>query len=405
MHLKPQTRFTKLKWSLPWLARYPFWRAGEFAGRLTGGGKPQHLIFVVANHFEPGWNEEGRALDWDTQLARLERWCEKARRIGEAVRDHDGTPFRHTNFYPAEQYHPRILRRMADLQAEGFGEVEVHLHHGVEAPDDATNLRRALVEFRDTLAEEHKCLSREEGSTQPKYAFVHGNWALANSAGGRYCGVDSEMQILADTGCYADFTLPSAPDESQVSRINAVYQCGHPLDERKPHRTGPSVRVGVRPRLPVLFTGPLVFNWTRRVRGLPVPRLDDGALAANYSLDLARLRRWRGARAHVKGRPEWVFIKLYCHGFFPFDEEAMIGETLRRFLSEVIEHGDRSGEYKVHFACAREAFNMAMAAVEGRAGEPGLYRDYRLRTIMSERADESADEQDQRQDAPAVVGG
>ena len=38
------------------------------------------------------------------------------------------------------------------------------------------------------------------------YAFVHGNFALANSAGGRYCGVDEEMQILAETGCYADMT-------------------------------------------------------------------------------------------------------------------------------------------------------------------------------------------------------
>jgi len=405
MNFKRQSLLTKFKWSLPWLMRYPLWRARELAGRLSGGNEPRHLIFIVANHFEPGWNEQGATLDWSTQLSRLDRWCEKARAIGEAVRDHDGTPFRHTNFYPAEQYHPRILERMAGLQAEGFGEVEVHLHHGVDAPDDAANLRRALEEFRDRLAEEHKCLSRQDGAGLPMYAFVHGNWALANSAGGRYCGVDSEMQILAETGCYADFTLPSAPDESQVARINAVYQCGHPLEERKPHRSGPSLRVGEHPRLPVLFTGPLVFNWRRRIRGLPVPRLDDGVLAANYPLDLARLDRWRGARVHVKGRPEWVFIKLYCHGFFPFDEEAMIGEPLRRFLEETIEYGDRDGEFKVHFASAREAFNMAMAAVEGRSGEPGLYRDYRLRSIMSEGADRRTKTQDRRHDASAVVGG
>ncbi|HEX3558978.1 MAG TPA: hypothetical protein VHU19_07230 [Pyrinomonadaceae bacterium] len=404
MNLQRRGLLTKLKWSLPWLMRYPLWRAREAAGRLNAGDEPRHLIFIVANHFEPGWNDEGLTLDWSTQLSRLDHWCEKARRIGEAVRDHDGTPFRHTNFYPAEQYHSRILERMAELQAEGFGEVEVHLHHGVEKPDDAVSLRRALVEFRDVLAEEHKCLSRWEGEGSPMYAFVHGNWALANSAGGRYCGVDSEMQILAETGCYADFTLPSAPDESQVARINAVYQCGHPLDERKPHRSGPGLRAGVRPRLPVLFTGPLVFNWGRRIRGLPVPRVDDGVLASNYTLDLARLDRWRGARVHVKGRPEWVFIKLYCHGFFPFDEEAMIGETLRRFLEETIEYGDRSGEFKVHFASAREAFNIAMAAVEGRDAEPGLYRDYRLRTIMSEGADKRTNSQDRRHDAPAVVG-
>ncbi|HYX41097.1 MAG TPA: hypothetical protein VE821_05340, partial [Pyrinomonadaceae bacterium] len=117
MHLKPRSRLTKLKWSLPWLLRYPLWRAGEVAGRLADGNETRHLIFIVANHFEPGWNEQGLTLDWSTQLSRLERWCEKARAIGEAVRDHDGTPFRHTNFYPAEQYHPRILERMAELQA------------------------------------------------------------------------------------------------------------------------------------------------------------------------------------------------------------------------------------------------------------------------------------------------
>src|SRR5829696_2534611 len=197
-------KFTKLAWSLPWLLRYPFWRAGELVRRLTEeSDQRQHLILVIANHFEPGWSEDGTILDLSTQQQRLEDWCEQARLIGEAVRDHDGTSFRHTNFYPAEQYHRPLLERMAALQAAGFGEVEVHLHHGVERPDTAENTRRALTEFRDVLASEHKCLSRMNDSESPMYAFVHGNWALANSARGRCCGVDSEMQILAETGCYA----------------------------------------------------------------------------------------------------------------------------------------------------------------------------------------------------------
>src|SRR5262249_47054953 len=152
--------------------------------------------------------------------------------------------------------------------------------------------------------------------------------------------------------------------------INAIYQCGHPLQERIPHRSGPNLRVGVPAQLPVIFTGPLVFNWRRRLWGLPVPRLDDGALARNYPLDLVRLHRWRGAGIGVRGRPEWLFIKLFCHGFFPYDQAMSIGEPIRRFWEEVLEYGERSGEYKVHFATAREAFNIAMAAVDGRAGEP-----------------------------------
>ena len=214
------------------------------------------------------------------------------------------------------------------------------------------------------------------------YAFVHGNLALGNSAGGKYCGVDSEMQILAETGCYADFTLPSAPDRSQVPRLNAIYECGHPLSEQRPHRSGPNLRVGHKPVLPLLFTGPLVFDWRRRVHGLPVPRLDGGVLAANYPADLDRLHRWANAAISVRGRPTWIFVKLFCHGFFDADQDAVIGEMGRRFWGEAMEYAERTGEFKIHFASAREVFNIAMAAVDGLQGEPGLYRDYKLKLIM-----------------------
>jgi hypothetical protein len=87
----------------------------------------------------------------------------------------------------------------------------------------------------------------------------------------------------------------------------------------------------------------------------------------------------------VTGRPDWVFIKLYCHGFFTHDQDACIGEGARRFWSEALEQSERTGRYQIHFASAREAFNIAMAAVEGRVGEPSEYRDYQLRQIMHER--------------------
>lgn len=382
MTMRPPSIPTKFVWSLPWLLRYPLWRVGNQLQRAPETGGPQHLIFVIANHFEPGYQPDGSILDVPIQQRRLDDWCAQAESIGAAVRDHDGTPFRHTNFYPAEQYHRPVLERLAELQSDGFGEVEIHLHHGVDQPDTAENTRRSLVDFRDCIAEEHKCLSRMSEDGLPMYAFVHGNWALANSAHGRFCGVDSEMQILAETGCYADLTLPSAPDVSQVPRINALYQCGHPLNERQPHRSGPGLKVGDQPQLPLILTGPLLFDWERRWKGLPMPRIDGGALTANFPLDLARLERWRAARIGIEGRSDWVFIKLYCHGFFDEDQPAVIGETMRRFLLEVLEETERSRKFKLHFASAREMFNMAMAAIDGCEGEPGQYRDYKLRQIM-----------------------
>ena len=80
----------KLRWSLPWLSRYPFWRLAEMKNRAASGVDVEHLIFIVANHFEPGVGPEGLSL--------LEKWYELARTTGEAIRDHDGTKFRHTNY-------------------------------------------------------------------------------------------------------------------------------------------------------------------------------------------------------------------------------------------------------------------------------------------------------------------
>jgi hypothetical protein len=372
----------KLYWNLPWLVRYPWNRTQAFLERTAFERK--HLIITVANHFEPAWSPNGD-LDHKTQLERLRAYHKLARVTGEAIRDSDGTKFRHTNFYPAEQYHPEILDIMAEMQAEGLGEVEVHLHHGVERPDTSGNLRTVLVNFRDALAERHRCLSRMDGNALPMYAFVHGNLALANSHNGRFCGVDDEMSILRETGCYADMTLPSAPDRTQVPMTNCIYEYGGDPRLPVPHRTGMRVSVnGKEPRLPLIFTGPLVFNWTRMRGRLPVPGIDDGALTAGQGSETARVGRWQAANVTVAGKSDWIFVKLYCHGFFDHDQSAAIGEEARRFFGNLVEQSSKANGSTVHFASAREAFNMVLAAVDGREGSPNQYRDYRLKPIMAE---------------------
>jgi hypothetical protein len=84
----------------------------------------------------------------------------------------------------------------------------------------------------------------------------------------------------------------------------------------------------------------------------------------------------------VSGKSDWIFVKLYCHGFFDRDQSACIGEDAKRFFSEMVENGEKTGDYSIHFASAREAFNMAAAAVDGRSGSPNNWRNYRLRSIM-----------------------
>ena len=53
-------------------------------------------------------------------------------------------------------------------------------------------------------------------------------------------------------------------------------------------------------------------------------------------------------------------------------------------FSRIIEDGEKTGNYKVYFASAREAFNMVSAAIDGKNGNPGDFRDYHLKSIMEE---------------------
>jgi len=52
---------------------------------------------------------------------------------------------------------------LAEHCHDGWGEIEIHLHHGVPEPDTAETLRRSLVAFRDALAFRQQCLALEEG--------------------------------------------------------------------------------------------------------------------------------------------------------------------------------------------------------------------------------------------------
>jgi hypothetical protein len=342
--------------------------------------RPLHVIIALADHFEPSIvpGRSGTLAGRDEQLRRLERWVRQYPAVFEPWRDKEGWPFRHTYFYPAEQYDAELVALLAEHCRAGWGEIEIQLHHGVGAPDTGQNTRRQLEEFRDRLVS-HGCLSRWEGDGPARYGFVHGNWALANSREGECCGVDEEMQILSDTGCYGDFTLPSAPNKAQVAKINAIYECNPPLARRAPHRSGQDLRVGHEPKLfPLIVQGPLLATLSRRGGFWPVPGIENSAVTTLHPPSLTRLMRWMNARIVVHGRPEWVFIKLHCHGMDPRDEGAMLGDLARNFLREIAELG-RSGDYIFHFVTAREMVNILLAACAGREGDAGAYRDFRLR--------------------------
>jgi hypothetical protein len=353
------------RWLLPYL-----WQAAWRRGPVPG--QPVHLLLCIADHYEPRQGNPTPAV----AQARVDRWvAEYPARLGR-FRDSDGRPPRHTFFFPADEYVPAHVDGLAELCRAGFGEVEVHLHHD---RDTAEGTREKLLAFKSTLAERHGQLARHRDTGELAYGFIHGNWALCNSRpDGRWCGVNNELDVLRETGCYADFTLPSAPSPTQTRKINSIYYaCDDPVRPRS-HDTGADVGVGPAPANSLmLIQGPLLFDWGRRKWAL-FPRLENACLQANQPPTVDRLHLWLKARVQVPSRPDWFFVKLHTHGAKEANADVLLGEEMMRFHKALARQAAEDSQFHYHYVTAREMYNLARAAEAGWDGDVDGGREFEM---------------------------
>jgi len=330
------------------------------------------ILFAVADHYEP--LHGGASLD--TGLARVDRWVGQYAAMASGFIDADGRHPQHTFFFPIEQYRPELLGRLAGLCGRGFGEVEVHLHHD---NDTAENLRGELTGFIRTLNDRHGLLPRD-ASGRIRYGFIHGNWALDNSLpDGRWCGVSGELAILHGTGCYADFTLPSAPSPAQTGIVNRIYYARVTAEGPRAHARGERAAAGRTPSPDglLLVQGPLALSWRQAKWGV-VPRVDNGSLHAGHPPTTGRMADWISCGVSVAGRPEWVFVKVYTHGAPERNADTLLGPSTEAFHREALAAFNDGTRYRMHYVTTREMANIIHAAEDGRTGNPGQYRDYVL---------------------------
>jgi len=331
-----------------------------------------HLLLAIADHYEPG---NGGVSDLVAQ-GRVEAWeREYPQRFGR-FRDSDGRPPRHTFFYPLEMYRRGEMNGLGRLCAKGFGEVEVHLHH---ENDTAEHLRESLSTYTRMLAKEHGQLARDRVTGEVKYGFVHGDWALDNSRpDGRCCGVNNELDVLRQTGSYADFTMPSAPSVTQTSKINSIYYAVDDPLKPKSHDRGVDVGRGARPADSLmLIQGPLLLNWGRRKFGF-LPGVENGCIQGNQPPTGRRLDLWLRARVQVPCRPDWFFVKLHTHGATELNQKVLLGEAMEAFHEELARRAKADRDFCFHYVTTREMYNLVRAAESGWTGDVAGARDFEL---------------------------
>ena len=313
-------------------------------------GDGQHIYLCLADHYEPYFGDADRNEAHDLVL----RWVTEYRRLASRHTDSDGRHPQHSYFYPVEEYDEWVLDQLKEICADGFGDVDIHLHHD---GDTAENLAQTLNSFTALLFDRHQLLRKDE-SGKIVYGFIHGNWALDNSRpDGKWCGVDNEIDVLIDTGCVFDMTMPSAPSDTQTSMTNSIYFArddGRPKSHNKGRRASTGQWGNERELL--MIQGPLTLNWGKRKFGL-LPKIENGELSSDAPPNKLRIKLWENCAVTIEGIENHTFIKLYTHGlqkdnmemFFDLDGFEQLWTSLENEFKD-------SEDYRLHYVTAWEMY-------------------------------------------------
>ena len=313
--------------------------------------KPKRVWVSITDHFEP----LGMGVSVETALARVARWRDRWPRIsGDAPRDAEGHCPQYSFFYPQEEYRRDLLDGIAEMVRLGVGDIEVHLHHDNEQRDSFT---QKITEFCRRLTDDHGLLRQQVGRTV--FGFIHGNWALDNSRpDGRWCGLNGEIALLRDLGCYADFTMPSIPSPTQGRVVNQIYWCTNNRDNRpRSYDRGIEATMGGGRRGDLLMiTGPVGLRFGGRL----LPRVESGEIAGYDLPTPSRVRRWFDLAPAIG---EDLFLKLYTHGAPERNLGPLLDQGLSSLFRWIAEEAHRRG-IEIHWATAWQMYKAADALIQ-----------------------------------------
>lgn len=329
------------------------WLSGYLSNRMfqRAAAGPSRIWVAIADHWEPYW----RGASDETARERVAIWEKHWPEIARRHTDSAGRPPQYTFYYPQEEYRPQFLDTLAEMTRAGIADVDVHIHHNGEGQQDFLDRMSGFIE---TLEKRHSLLRRVAGRTV--FGFIHGNWALDNSRpDGKMCGLNNEITLLRDLGCYADFTMPSGDSPTQSRTINEIYWVMDEPDRPRSYDRGVPVRPGSPGKGDLLMiTGPFGLRWGERLR----PRLETGELAS-YDLPTAyRVQRWIELAPRI-GKD--VFIKLYAHGAQERHAAALLVNGGLDRLFQLLSEECRASGHELHYVSTWEMRRAVDAAAGG----------------------------------------
>lgn len=172
--------------------------------------------------------------------------------------------------------------------------------------------------------------------------------------------------MLLKTGCYADFTMPSAPSNTQTRLINSIYYAKDIPGRRKSHEVGTLASVGLTPPSDhlLMIQGPLSLDWRTR-RGGVLPRIENGDVIKGRPMSMARWHQWTRQAVHVTGQPNWLFVKLHTHGCKDGNIDGWLGSEMQQFHRDLAATAQRDSNLRYHYVTAWEMAQLVHQAEAG----------------------------------------
>ncbi|MEM4260303.1 MAG: hypothetical protein QXG00_03630 [Candidatus Woesearchaeota archaeon] len=334
-----------------------------------------HIMFIFADYYEP------------TKQEQLTPWVIDYPKMASKHKDADGNYPKHTWFLSnTGKDRALFLKGLSNLAYAGYGEIELDFHHGTkdDTNKDNTEITRGALNLYLNMAKKYGAMITAEVNPQTRFGFFHGYWALDNSYYDnwtdpsnpvrRFCGVNEELKLLRELGVYADFTFPAwrSMEPKKTDSIFYVKDDADPKSYDKPQNLR-DVEVGKAPFGDIMIIeGPKMDNNIEIYEG-------ENAVIVNPPT-IQRMDQWVSHKVSVKGKPDWIFIKVHTQSARSIDsprgKNVLVGQIADKFFTDIEDKYNDGINYKLHYVTAREAYNIIKAAEAGMTGDPNNYRDY-----------------------------